>query len=429
MQFNTNIISWTQATEDRTIIDLQSASTRNVRGHSYSSRTMPNAATMVGLARLTAEFTGMTQLIARTLSTEELYTLDLPANNSIVIYRVNRDAIAAVNQLELENKRMQLARLKLTDRTLVTTQYKEEENILQVWTTECATSTVFKVCAYAIDLHDDDELLKPATELLAQGYQSCIQAFIEAQVNMAEEAERAAREQAEKSLETDIIDILNSTTEFKQKLEKITLEIQHTMFCIEQTEKSLQKHRETYDARINEYKATLNQMNEIANENVPEKAKQVADNIKESGIVYLGDMVFLITTPLRYWDEEAAHILTRNEDDAEIKDVYTKVFIDKTHEVIFEQAVKIDANGDLYAREDKTIYGNPHHNTYNCWGDYISALNNMEKHDIYGKLLIAKTAIAGLNLYDAPVMNAFKTYIKRDRVKLKEINNETIEAE
>lgn len=182
----------------------------------------------------------------------------------------------------------------------------------------------------------------------------------------------------------------------------------------------------------------------------PASIKDIADMFPSVQVLNVSRMdvsmniVLKIITPLVHFVaddlkaiKKGGRVSEYNELSDALKALLDAIFIDKTIRLTIEQDITfVDLFTDnvrptKYNERITATKGipNPHHQRYNCWGDYgIPITKALKQLDIYGAVMLVKNAVAGINLLDAPVFREFIKYIRELRVPCLTVieTNETI---
>lgn len=141
-----------------------------------------------------------------------------------------------------------------------------------------------------------------------------------------------------------------------------------------------------------------------------------------------GRFRFAITQPMLYWDdsvyerlEDECYFEDHHYNETGLKEIMDKIFKTREYTVYFKQAVVVDMrNNKIYAdrdydysKDDKYI-PNPHLHAYDCWGDNEpNIIEAISKADYLTLFNLIQSTIAGIALFDPPVMDEFIRYVTR----------------
>jgi hypothetical protein len=149
-----------------------------------------------------------------------------------------------------------------------------------------------------------------------------------------------------------------------------------------------------------------------------ELLKSDFDNITNIDTSSPGYIYISIKQTLMFFNDDDWTSLRRNymEDNPNIKYLLDAIFTRKA-QVMFEQGVRININDAYVQKYDgwscKVGIPNPHITGYDCWGDNKSSIDQaLMDFNLDVAYNTIKSAIAGINLVDKPVLDKFCAYLR-----------------
>jgi hypothetical protein len=128
---------------------------------------------------------------------------------------------------------------------------------------------------------------------------------------------------------------------------------------------------------------------------------------------------FTISSPVLSYEKAAAekYYKTISDNDIVYKTLFKHVFINEDCILHFTDRVRIDFTNYSYesrassvgAPAGQTLFRNPHHSHYNCWGGYGSAITQLISEFNFMQLFMQiKAAVGSLNMTDYTVLAQFR---------------------
>lgn len=147
----------------------------------------------------------------------------------------------------------------------------------------------------------------------------------------------------------------------------------------------------------------------------------------DKDIIYSDERGIHVHSFMQTWDFDHAESLynaservnTAFSGDDWYRALMRELFLTQETKIMFKGFYQIRNNGTLSLNNVNELYANPHHQNYNCFGDYSSLLQRAYEERAYLQWYgLFKACVSTVNVLDGPVMNALKrdlTSLDNDR--------------
>ena len=135
-------------------------------------------------------------------------------------------------------------------------------------------------------------------------------------------------------------------------------------------------------------------------------------------------LTYRCKAPCLSFDKDAARTYYRRLDsDTDYAKLFKLAFIDEQIIIMFEDVITINfsnlsftgQNIPSYYNRPQSLMRNPHHEYFNCWGNYSTIIRQLiQKYSFMQMFMQIKAAVGSLNLTDYTVLNYFKDRMIRE---------------